>query len=431
MDSSLASGGHPQKTISIRPYFRYTKSTADIDNGAFTDELDNRAIQKNLQAGVQSTMQLGRGKLNLLFNLNNTDRDYRDDSIKSQNGYYKYSAGLYDAHEQYLEAYYVVPLSQSVRLTAGADFRNSNTDQQTISVDMFGSYTTSLGKDSVKQRQVGTYAALNLSTGNGLNVEAGGRYNNHSVYGNNFVYNINPSWLINNRYKLFANLSTAYKTPGLYQLFSEYGNKALEPESATTFEGGLQYFHPNGLFMARAVYFNREVKDVLFFTYDPATQGFRYINQDKQEDHGVESEATVHVSSKLEIRLNYTYVDGKINTINGNGKDTSFFNLLRRPKSTFGSLISYKPSKKLTITLNVQSFGAREDITFDPNTFASIPIKLDPFILVNMYAEYGLLKNKLHVFAELRNITDSDYQEVYGYNTASFNAYAGIRLSLY
>jgi vitamin B12 transporter len=144
----------------------------------------------------------------------------------------------------------------------------------------------------------------------------------------------------------------------------------------------------------------------------------------------VETEATVHLSSKLEIRLNYTYVDGKINTINGNGKDTSYFNLLRRPKSTFGSLVSFKPSKKLTLTLNIQSFGEREDVTFDPNTFASIPVTLDPFVLVNMYAEYGFLKNKLHVFAELRNITDSDYQEVYGYNTAGFNAYGGIRFNL-
>jgi len=423
-------GWRASDAVTIRPYLRYTKSNADIDNGAFTDELDNTAVQKNLQAGVQSAIQLGNGKLNLLFNFNNIDRNYKDDSTLSQNGYYKFSSGTYKAHEKYAEAYYVLPVTESMKLTLGTDYRSSNTDQQTLSVDMFGSYPGALGKDTVRQQQVGAYAALNLLTEKGFNLEAGGRYNHHSEYGSNFVYNINPSWLINKQYKLFANLSTAYKTPGLYQLFSEYGNRLLKPESATTLEGGVQYFSNDGRFMTRAVYFNRMIKDVLFFSYDPTSQGFHYINQDEQKDHGFEAEASMRFNSKLELRLNYTFVDGKISTLNSNGKDTSYFNLLRRPKSTFGSSLSYKPTNRITVTANLQSFGKREDITFNPNTYASIPVNLDSFILLNLYAEYGFIHNRLHVFVDLRNVTNSDYQEVYGYNTAGFNAYGGIRFNL-
>ena len=51
-----------------------------------------------------------------------------------------------------------------------------------------------------------------------------------------FTISILP-YLINKKVKLFANLS-AYRTPSLYQLFSEYGNKELQPESAITLEGG-------------------------------------------------------------------------------------------------------------------------------------------------------------------------------------------------
>lgn len=421
-------GWHPAKGISFRPYFRYTNSKADIDNGAFTDELDNTARQKNWQAGIQSSFQIGKGKLQVLYNYNVIDRTYTDDSTKSRNGYYLYSYGQYNAHENYLEAYYVVPLSNGLNLTAGADFRSANTDQQTLSVDAFGSYAGGLGKDSVKQRQTGIYAALNYASMNGFSIELGGRYNNHSEYGNNGVYNVNPSWLIKKRVKLFANLSTAYKTPGLYQLFSEYGNRGLQPESATTFEGGVQYFDRRERFSVRAVYFNRYIKDVLFFSYDPSSFRFQYINQDKQKDHGVEAEASVVFNKKLQLKLNYTYVDGNVTTRN-NGKDTSYFNLLRRPKSSFGATASYQPSARFTFSLNLQSFGKRNDLTFDPNTFAAVPLELDPYVLLNFYGEYALLKNRLYLFADLRNITNSDYQEVYGYRTAGFNGYAGVRWS--
>lgn len=421
-------GWQASSALTVRPYFRYTKADAAIDNGAFTDELDNNAVQKNLQAGVQSTLSIGKGKLNLLFNYSTINRRYIDDSTLSQNGYYKYSRGEYLAHEQYAEAYYVLPINEHLRLTAGTDFRNSNTDQQTKSVDMWGTYDGKLDPDSVKQHQVGAYASINLNTAGGFNLEAGGRYNNHSTYGSNFVYSVNPSILIDKRYKLFANLSSAYKTPGLYQLFSEYGNRDLSPESATSVEGGIQYFDPKQRFAARVVYFDRQLRDVLFFGYNAATSSFQYINQDKQHDHGVESEATIQFGSQVRLQLNYTYVTGKISTT-ANGKDTAYFNLLRRPKSTFGTTLNWQPTKRFNASVNIQAFGKREDVTFDPVTFASIPVKLDPFTLLNVYAEYGLLNNRVHVFADLRNVTDADYQEVYGYNTAGFNAYGGIRIS--
>jgi len=34
---------------------------------------------------------------------------------------------------------------------------------------------------------------------------------------------------------------------------------------------------------------------------------------------------------------------------------------------------------------------------------------------------------RLKIFADLRNILDKDYSDIYGYNTAGFNAYGGIR----
>ena len=147
-------------------------------------------------------------------------------------------------------------------------------------------YSTKYSNDSLHHNQLGFYAALNINAKTGFNLELGNRLNIHSAYGSNYVFNINPSYLLNKQFKLFANLSSGYRTPSLYQLFSEYGNRDLKPESAFTFEGGVQYFSADNKFTGRLTGFKRDVKDVIFFYFNPSTFQSQYINQDKQKDHG-------------------------------------------------------------------------------------------------------------------------------------------------
>jgi vitamin B12 transporter len=104
-----------------------------------------------------------------------------------------------------------------------------------------------------------------------------------------------PSYLINKQFKLFANFSSAYRTPSLYQLFSEYGNKDLKPEAATTFEGGLQYFSRGNKLTGRLVGFRRNLKDAIAFTSG-------YVNQDKQKDNGIELEAAYTITKNTTVK---------------------------------------------------------------------------------------------------------------------------------
>jgi vitamin B12 transporter len=78
-----------------------------------------------------------------------------------------------------------------MKITAGADYRQSNSDQFYSSIGYFGPYESNLGKDSLKQNQMSGYVAFLLNTKKGFNIELGGRYNRHSVYGSNIVYNAN------------------------------------------------------------------------------------------------------------------------------------------------------------------------------------------------------------------------------------------------
>ncbi len=422
-------GIQPSGKFRIQPYLRYSDMNGDIDQGAFTDELDYTFSQKNFQAGLKNEIHFGNAQLNILYNYNNIERIYIDDSVKSKNGFYDYSKGSYEGKEHFVETYIVVPLSSAVKLTGGIDFRSSNSNQQYFSVSSFGPSLSTLSADSLKQNQVGIYAALVWNAANGFNLEAGNRLNFHSEYGTNDVFNINPSYLINKKLKLFANLSTGYRTPSLYQLFSEYGNRELDPEKAFTVEAGLQIYGSKENWNARAVFFHRNVTDLIFFYFNPVTFQSQYINQDEQKDNGVELELTYNITKKTFARAFYAYVNGEVTT-KQNGKDTSFNNLLRRPRNSFGINIGSQLTENLFVSSNFQSIGKRKDAYFDNMLFTTVRTTLAAYVLWDIYVQYSILKKKLNLFVDLRNLTNSKYTEVSGFNTLGFNAYGGVRFSL-
>ncbi len=418
-------GVQATKNIRLQPYFRYSKINGDIDQGAFTDELDYTYAQKSWQAGIKNEFQFGKTKVNLLYNYNNIDRLYIDDSVKSRNGFDTYSRGSYKGKEHFIDAYLTMPLGNIFKLTAGADFRNSSSDQEFQSISAFPS-SSKYAADSLRQHQTGLYAALNINTRPGFNLELGNRLNFHSEYGSNDVFNINPSYLINKKIKLFANLSSAYRTPSLYQLFSEYGNRDLKPETALTAEAGVQYFAADNKFSGRITAFHRDVKNVIFFYFNPVTFQSQYINQDKQKDHGAELELTALPAKNISLKAFYTFVTGKVTTIQ-NGKDSSYFNLLRRPKHSAGLNAGITLNKNFFAGANLSWFGKREDAYYDATTFQTVNVTLNSYFLLDIYAEYGFYNGRLKVFVDARNVTDSHYQETAGFNTLGFNAYGGIR----
>jgi vitamin B12 transporter len=274
---------------------------------------------------------------------------------------------------------------------------------------------------------VGIYGEANYTGKNGFNTAVGGRYNHHSVYGSNAVFNINPSYLLNKQLKLFINISSGYKVPTLYQLYSEYRNPftALKPEQAYTYEAGAQFFSAKNLFTVRVAAFERNIKNVIAFYTDPNTFASYYINQDKQKDHGFEIEPTVNLK-KIQLVFSYAFVDGKITT-KSSGKDTSYFNLIRRPKNVANATINYHISQKLFASASVISTGKRTDIDF--STYPAETVDLSAYWLVNFYAQYKFCKN-FSVFTDLKNITNSSYSESLGFNTLGRNYTIGVSAHL-
>ncbi|RYE01508.1 MAG: TonB-dependent receptor [Sphingobacteriales bacterium] len=424
---NLALGYRVSPKVHLQAYLRYTEAKGNLDAGYYADALDYTYANRNIQPGLRANFTLGKGTLRALYNYNSNDRQYQDDSTLTPNLYSTYDSSRYRSKEHYAEVYYSLPASKQVTFTVGGDYRRSKTDIVTLSLPDWtgGDGRSILSGDSVHHRQVAVYGNVLWNGPAGLGLEVGGRFNSHSRYGSAFSYNINPSYLWNKTVKLFANISTGYRTPSLYQLYSEYGNRDLNPEKSLNLEGGLQLLSVDGGAAIRATYFNREVRDLMVFFTEPVTFRSYYINRDRQKDHGIELDARAALGEHFSLKLFYTYADGEVTTKMG-GKDTTIFNLYRRPKESFALTLGAKFGR-FTSSAQLMAQGKVPEQYFDNNTFSVVSVNLHSYTLVNLYAEYALKTPGLRLFADLRNITGERYMEAYGYNTPRFNGYGGIR----
>ena len=412
-------GFQPFKKTSVRLYGKYNNNKFDADAGAFTDDKDFVNHNDNTIAGASVDYKLSKGFIRFQYSYNRFNRSFVDDST-DVGGFFKYQKGKYFGTSNYAEAYTSLHLNKNVKLLAGMDYRGNSTSQSYISVPDFGSFPVSA--DSAKTNQISTYASFILKTKSGFHTELGGRWNHHNIYGSNFTYSFNPFYLIQNHYKIFANISSGYHVPSLYQLYSEYGNKNLKPEVSTNYETGLQYFSDK--VNARVTGFVRDVKDVFYFYTDPVTYAGKYINADKQHDYGIEAEATIHFCKEFSASVNYTYTDGKISTKDFMGKDTSYFNLYKRPANVLNLSLNYQLTKDLFVSTQLKTVSK----AFEPQ-YMNAPFELKGYYTLSFYGQYQFNKN-FTIFADLQNITDQKYFVTRGYTTKGFNMNGGVKVKL-
>ncbi len=399
-----------------------------LDAGAYTDDKNYTATSKNVQAGVGGDYTINKAVLHFNYNYNSVTRTYLDDSAMqiSQGG--TFSQSSYTGRAHFVELYTNIDLSRYVNILAGVDYRNQRTNQSDLFIyqDFYPPYeaiydTSRIGVDSAKVRQMAGYASILLKDLGGFNLELGGRYNNFNKYGNVFTYSINPSYVLNDQLKLFANLSSGFSAPTLYQLYSPYRDPfgELKPEKTVSVETGVQYSVKN--FNARALYFDRNTTDQIEF-YTDANYNSYYINLDKQDAQGIELEASWNAGG-WSLSGNYTYTVGKVTTP-VNGKDTTYNDLYRQPKNLVNLKAGLQATPACYFSVSLRTVGSRIE-----SVYGSTPIGIASYYTLGAYAEYKMEKN-WKFFINLQNLTNQLYFDIPGYSTARFNFMAGISVHL-
>lgn len=389
-------GIQASEKLRLQPFLIYSKFNSNYDDGGFTDGANNTKSDF-LHTGLSGIYKFDKGQVQANYGFQRVNRAETS----------PYGVAHYDGRNWIADAFGNYGVTDWLQVLAGVEYRKSQL------------LDTGLVKPNPEMHNTSPYAALFFRNLGGFNLELGGRYTIHSTYGNNFTYTINPSYLVHNRVKVFATIASGFKAPTLSNLYGAFGsNPDLEAETARSYEAGAEFSVLKNKLDLRVVGFKRDMENVISYISG------KYINLNEQHDKGIEVEASLKPVKGLDIRAYYAFVEGEVTTQSA-GKDTTYNNLVRRPKHSGGLNVGYEICPHLFISSNLRFNGSRDDLRFDPITYASSPVSLNSFTLWDVYAEYRFSK-KGRLYVNFNNITDTKYYEIDGYTTLGFNVMAGI-----
>lgn len=395
------------KNIKISEFFSLDQFTAGFDNFDFTDA-NHLSESKQLRTGGNFEWKYNRGKY--VFNDSYT---WIEREITS--GF----PSKFDSRSYTLDNYLQHRFTEKWIAIAG--FNLAISDFNSFSIPFGGNdFAQDVNENDANFTIIDPYVNVIYTSDFGLNLNAGARLDIHSDYGNHLVYNINPSYNFKvgeNKVKVLASYSTAFITPSLFQLYDPlYGNADLQPEENTTIEGGLELNTQNKLRIS-AVYFNRKEENFVdFVTVDPINFISQYQNIDDEfTADGVEVEVSKHFGNKWQLHGNYTFTQ----------PDARFS--LRIPKHKINTSIHFQPNVKTNFALHYQYNASRQDSFFNMETFTSDTVTLESYGVLDFYVSHQFLEN-LKLFANVSNILDEQYEEIYRFSTRGRNVRLGLQL---
>lgn len=314
----------------------------------------------------------------------------------------------------------VFAFTETFSATFGAESENARMRTRSpISATLPAFKTGKVGVDSI-------YGQLQAELVKGLTLTAGVRYEDHDTYGSHTLGQVAAAYALNEGNTVFrASFGQGFRAPGLYELYSEYGNLNLAPEDFDSWETGVEQRFFGGKARASATWFHREAdNEIRFFSCtggaDPlcapgGVSRFGYYNNvQKTKAQGLELVGELKPVASLTITGNYTYTDAQSESGASKGKQ-----LTRRPKNMANLSIGYRWPVGLTTTVAARYVGK----TFNNDLNTQV---VKGYTLVDLRAAYAINKT-YEVFGRVENAFDKDYQTILNYGAPGRGAFLGLR----
>lgn len=375
-------------------YSGSTSNSDDLNNNSFSEQFRIGFLPKYKYTNGEFAINAGASTVARNINISNTWSGTIDNY-------------MYTGRTVSIDAFNKYNFSKELFLVLGTQF-------QYFDMTQFDAYTD-VAREGAKFNLIDPYTTLVYNSNFGLNINAGARFNTHSEYGNQVVYNFNPSYSFQNLpLKVLASYSTAFITPSLYQLYGPYGNLNLTPEENATAEFGFETQLLDKKLTINAVGFYREEENTIGFYFNPITFASNYVNvAGTYNAKGVETTVRYTFSERFNIGGNYTFTQ----------VEEPLSRLIPKHKGNIDMNYSFKRG---TFGVNYQYVDQRNDAYYDATIFATTPVELAAYQLVNSSVSYQLLPNRLTVFGAVTNILNEEFQEVIGYNTRGRNFKLGL-----
>jgi vitamin B12 transporter len=247
-----------------------------------------------------------------------------------------------------------------------------------------------------------------------LTLTGGVRVDDHRTYGTKATYSANAAWRAGDNTVVRAAYGEGFKAPTLFQLFSFFGNTALKPETARSYEIGVEQTLIDGALKVGLTAFHRDTTNQINFDFRQARPQGAYYNIDRSRAQGLEATIAARPTDNLTMTASYTLVDSKDRTTN-----TA---LLRRPKHSVNASVNWTAATWLKLGASVQTISDSRDLDFV--TFS--PTSLDGYTLGTIRVAVPI-GERFEVYGRVENLFSTTYETVSGYGTPRRNAHVGVR----
>lgn len=288
-------------------------------------------------------------------------------------------------------------------LTTGLEYENIDVDRENVTTTRIKKYS-----DTIETKSFYLQNQLFLFD-ESLSLVAGGRVDDHSNFGEHCTFRVGTSYLFRNSgTKLKATYGTGFAPPSVFNLADpQYGNPDLDPEKSEGWDMGFEQKFFNEKAKFEAVYFHNDYEDLIVYN---SSLGY-YVNRENAKSYGVESILTLNPIDSISISLSYTYTDGE-----EDGKD-----LARVPKDDWKLGFTYSPGR---LIFNADLYYVGDRLAYDQLEAH----RMDSYLLVNLAARYQV-NDYLHIFMQIDNLFDEQYQTSAPYDAPGINAYAGFTIA--
>lgn len=318
----------------------------------------------------------------------------------------------------------IVPFGDALSIHAGGEQEESRYDT---------------GGPSASANITSVYGMVSLDS-EPVHASVGVRRDDHNVFGGETSIGADASVNLFDDWRARASYGEGFKAPTLYQLSDrqyDYGNPDLTPETAKSYDIGIEKGFRQGALHLALTLFQRDTRNLIDFVscsadiaicndVDGAGAPLRpfgtYGNVSKARARGVEVELGARIAERLTGQAAYSYVESK----NRTADSANFGNdLARRPRHALTTSLDYsfgQVGRGPAIGADLRMVGD----SFDDN-FNATP--LDGYAVVAVRASLPV-GEAFELYGRVENLFDEDYQTVAGYSTSGRAGYIGIRARL-
>jgi vitamin B12 transporter len=403
--------------VSVELRSVYSKGRNDFDGIAADSAEYGHTDELVVYAGLNFSLLDGRLKNRIGFAYTDTDRQNFNPILTTQP--LTFDAAGKNERWEYQGTF---AIREGWTATFGAETENARmrTRSPTTGEPDPAFDTGKAGIDSV-------YGQIQGEVIKGLTLTAGLRHDDQDTYGGRTLGQVAGAWSLNGgNTVLRASWGQGFRAPGLFELYSEFGNLKLDPEKFESWDAGVEQRLFDGRVRLSATWFDRDADNEIRFnscdfgSTDPlctvnGTERFGYYrNVLKTRAQGLELEGEAKPTDRLTLSGNYTYTDAETASGPNDGKQ-----LTRRPKNMWNLAGTYRWPVDLSTTVAVRHVG--RTFNDDANT-----VVVAGYTLVDLRVSYPLTQH-LEVFGRIENALDKDYQTILNYGAPRRGFFAGVR----